>query len=139
MRLRIPPPPPEPPRTTASKVRNFALGVLLFGPVDFLVFAFSFGLFGGGGASTPGITVLPALGFAAIVALVALLFLYLKRRMLAAGWVSAYLLMSLVSAGACTLIVDPRSSSGVGSGFAFYGLIFLLVGLTALVSLAWRR
>jgi hypothetical protein len=139
MRLRIPPPPPEPPRTTASKVRNFALGVLLFGPVDFLVFAFSFGLIGGGGGSTPGITVLPALGFAAIVALVALLFIYLKHRMLAAGWVSGYLLMSLVSVGACTLIVDPRASNGVGSGLAFYGLIFLLAGLTAVVSLAWRR
>jgi hypothetical protein len=136
MRLPIPPPPPEPPRTTASKVRNFASGILLFGPLNLLAFALAYG---GSSSGTTGITVLPALGFAVVVALVALLFIYLRRRMLAAGWVSAYLLMSLVSAGACTLIVDPRASSSVGSGFAIYGLIFAIAGLTALVSFAWRR
>jgi len=134
VRLAIPPPPPEPPRTTASKIRNFASGLLLFGPVDFLAVMVAVG----GGSPTAGVTVVPALALVTTVGLVAVLFVYLRLRMLAAGWVSGYLLMSLFSVGACTLIVDPRSSSGALSGLALYFLLFIAAGLTALVSFRFR-
>jgi hypothetical protein len=135
VRLAIPLPPPEPPRTTASKIRNFSSGLLLFGPVDFLTVTVAVG----GGSPTAGVTLVPALALVTAVGLVAVLFVYLRLRMLAAGWVSGYLLMSLFSVGACTLIVDPRSSSGGAlSGLVLYFLLFIAAGLTALVSFRFR-
>lgn len=135
MKLPIPPPPPEPPRTTASKIRNFASGLLLFGPADFIAVALA-----ANGSPASGVTLLPAAILGATVVLVAVAFLYIGRRMLAAGWVSGYLLMSLFSVGACTLIVDPRSSTGGAiSGLLLYLLLFAVAGVTAVASFAVRR
>lgn len=82
-----------------------------------------------------------ALIFSGIVVVAAGLAFALRRRDLAAGLLSGYAIMSIVSGGSCTYLTTQPSVGGPLFGLLLYGAMLVLGGLWLIVAVAvnYRR
>lgn len=127
---RDPAPPPPPPEASGKTPLNWGalwLGLTLFGGINFIVF-FNFGDGQEAALILIGIVVLAAgLSFAA------------GFRSFAAGVAGGYVLMTVVSGGACTLtFTDPLVEGGPLIGLFLYGVAIVVFGVAAVVFLVMR-
>lgn len=125
------PPSPPPPQTARKTPLNWGalwLGLLLFGGIDFAVFLY---LLDSGTAA--------ALILIGIVVFIAGLSFVAGLRSFAAGVAGGYVLMTVVSGGACTLMfTDPLVEGDPLIGLFLYGLAIAVFGVAAVVYLVSR-
>lgn len=106
------------------------LGLLVFGAIDWFVVTRA--VYGGPLAFEPGIPFWAGpLYLAAVLALGALCYFVLHWRSFAIGLVGGFALMTIVSAGSCTLF--NRSDNGAVAGFFLYPLTLLVSGIAAAI------
>lgn len=120
------PDPQRAPVTVGALWRLWA-AMVVFGGANFIVFFI--------GASYGALEITAGLVYlAVVVALVALAYFGLRWRYIALGLLAGYILMTLCSAGVCTLLNTGGSGEGAFGGLLIYPLALLIFFVALIIA-----